>query len=207
MTLKPTITDIRERRYSFDLSAEQIRDLVADACLAAAGLEEVPEGMIIDLGGASAATVNFTVHLDDGPAQPRIDVLPADPIDMSKVPVKARQSGEKNSGSSAAAKAESDPDPRQMHWDALTADERLIVNHLDKMTDTFTAAQDLAIAQRHIAGVKTPVIASEMGETAEDVTARFNAMQCAATLGPNGKPSLDGQRRLLVALRYRAGHP
>lgn len=215
MTLKPIITEIRERRYSFELNANQVRSLIAEACLAAAGVSQEPDGLSIVVNTQAAATVRFSVHLHDDVDMPRVGVPAADPVVDDETPKPAPQPDLRDTEVPQAdaqkagpdATQGSDTDLRRLHWDALTAEERRIVNHLDKLTGTFSPVQDLNIAQCLFAGVKIPVVASEMGEAPEDVSARFNAMQCDATLGSNGKPSIDGQRRLMVALRYRAGHP
>jgi hypothetical protein len=88
-------------------------------------------------------------------------------------------------------------------WAALSLPERAIVKHLEKMAPAFTPAKDLAIAELLIGGNKIEAVALQLEVQASMALARWKAFLCAEVLGENGKPSMDGQQRLLAALRYR----
>ena len=88
-------------------------------------------------------------------------------------------------------------------WGALSLPERAIVKHLEKMAPAFTPAEDLAIAELLISGNKIEAVALQLEVQASMALTRWKAFLCAEVLGENGKPSMDGQQRLLAALRYR----
>lgn len=99
----------------------------------------------------------------------------------------------------AAARSQTTDRP----WGALSLPERAIVKHLEKMAPAFTPAEDLAIAELLISGNKIEAVALQLEVQASMALARWKAFLCAEVLGENGKPSMDGQQRLLAALRYR----
>lgn len=102
-----------------------------------------------------------------------------------------------------AAPAASKPQTTDRPWGALSLPERAIVRHLEKMAPAFTPAEDLTIAELLISGNKIEAVALQLEVQASMALARWKAFLCAEVLGENGKPSMDGQQRLLAALRYR----
>lgn len=99
----------------------------------------------------------------------------------------------------AAAKLQTTVRP----WGALSLPERAIVKHLEKMAPAFTPAEELAIAELLIGGNKIEVVALRLEVQASLALARWKAFLCVEVLGEKGKPSMDGQQRLLAAVRYR----
>ena len=102
----------------------------------------------------------------------------------------------------AAAKAQTNDRP----WGALSLPERAIVKHLERLAPAFTPAEDLTIAELLISGNRIEAVALQMEVQASLALARWKAFLCGEVLGENGKPSMDGQQRLLAALRYRKDH-
>lgn len=86
---------------------------------------------------------------------------------------------------------------------ALSLPERAIVKHLERLAPAFTLAEDLTIAELLISGNRIEAVALQMEVQASMALARWKAFLCGEVLGENGKPSMDGQQRLLAALRYR----
>lgn len=98
----------------------------------------------------------------------------------------------------AAAKLQTTVRP----WGALSLPERAIVKHLEKMAPAFTPAEELAVAELLIGGNKIEVVALRLEVQASLALARWKAFLCVEVLGEKGKPSMDGQQRLLAAVRY-----
>lgn len=88
-------------------------------------------------------------------------------------------------------------------WGALSLAEREIVKHLERLPETFTVAEDLQLVELLTSGQKLPFIADVMEVAADALLARWKSFWAPQVLGPNGLPSIDGQKQLLNALRYR----
>lgn len=88
-------------------------------------------------------------------------------------------------------------------WTALTIAQRALVKHLERMDDSFAPQDDMDIATALFDGRKAPTIAADLGVTPEEVVARFKLMKHRDILDPKGHLSIDGQRDLIVALKYR----
>lgn len=238
MSIKPTITEISFRRYNFDLTEEQIRKTIIDACAKAAGIDEFPIDTCVSsdmLITFSPINVRFDVPVDaeqilsgDGvsapikgevtcghitaPAKAYPDIIVTageagiEAHPAASAPVSAPNAAEPSKAAPAArtvpvrASAKS---ARPMAWAGLTSQERSIVLHLERLPDTFSPVDDLNIVQCLTSSVKAPAIALEMDITAEEVVARWKAMWCSAVLESSRTPTIEGQKRLLAALRYR----
>lgn len=207
MSITPTITEVHERRYEFDLSPEQVQDAIVYACVRAAGLS-LPLGVEVEIisdAAFASAGIKFSVPVvadasASQPEPPRSAKLPdpataaakeqVAPVGDVPAPVRPRPK--------TAAKP-----PRPMAWAGLTSQERSIVLHLEALPDTFSPSDDLTIAQSLTGGIKATEIAPELGITPEEVVSRWKAMWCHAVLEKSRTPTIEGQRRLLAALRYR----
>lgn len=88
-------------------------------------------------------------------------------------------------------------------WGSLNLIERDVVKHLERLPDTFTPAEDLTIAELLISGNRIEAVAMQLEVSPADALARWKGFLCDEVLGANGFPSLDGQKQLLNALRYR----
>lgn len=95
------------------------------------------------------------------------------------------------------------PKADERPWGKLSLPERRIVQHLEKLPEVFTASEDLTIAELLTSGNRIEAVALQLEVTADQALARWKGFLCSEVLGPNGKPSIDGQRQLLNALRYR----
>ncbi|WDA11651.1 hypothetical protein [Paracoccus marcusii] len=123
-------------------------------------------------------------------------------------PFAAPAAARPQTGSSNVQEVHNAPKPAKPHtidrpWGALSLPERSIVKHLEKMAPAFTLAEDLTIAELLIGGNKIEAVALQLEVQASMALARWKAFLCGEVLGENGKPSMDGQQRLLAALRYR----
>lgn len=211
MSIKPTITEVHERRYQFELSPEQVQDAIIAACLKAADLTSVPDGVEFTMqtgSGLQPINLRFTVPVvgTTSPAPMKAHEAAAAPQPAASASVSAPDAAEKLKAAPAATTAPvraSAKSARPMAWAGLTSQERSIVLHLERLPDTFSPVDDLNIAQCLTSSVKAPAIALEMDITAEEVVARWKAMWCSAVLESSRTPTIEGQKRLLAALRYR----
>ena len=94
------------------------------------------------------------------------------------------------------------PDHRS-EWDKLTMPERRIVLHLEGLPAWGKPGDDLQLVELLCSGSKITAAAQFLKVEADDALARWNALLCDDVLGANGRPSFDGQSRLLRALRYQ----
>lgn len=94
------------------------------------------------------------------------------------------------------------PDTRTA-WDKLTMPERRIVLHLEGLPAWGKPGDDLQLVELLCSGSKITAAAQFLKVEADDALARWNALLCDDVLGANGRPSFDGQSRLLRALRYQ----
>ena len=93
--------------------------------------------------------------------------------------------------------------PRTMNWAGLTLPERRIVQHLERLPDTFAPQDDLCLVEMLTSGNKIDLVAEFLGVARGDALDRWKSMLTEDVVGADGRPSLDGQKRLLAALRYR----
>ncbi|MDF3606519.1 hypothetical protein PE067_10445 [Paracoccus sp. DMF-8] len=104
----------------------------------------------------------------------------------------------------SAAPAPAAPKPSEpASWTSLTLAQRALVKHLERLNDDFAPQDDLDIATGLFDGRKAPTIGADLGVTPEEVVARFKLMKHRDILDPKGHLTIDGQRDLIVALRYR----
>lgn len=211
MSIKPTITEVREFQYRFALSPEQVQDVIIAACLKAAGLTSVPDGVEFTMqtgSGLQPIDLRFTVPVAAETFSAPIKAPEATPAPqpIASAPLSAPEAPAKPKAAPAARTVPVRPSAksaRPMAWAGLTSQERSIVLHLERLPDTFSPVDDLNIAQCLTSSVKAPAIALEMDITAEEVVARWKAMWCSAVLESSRTPTIEGQKRLLAALRYR----
>ncbi|MFN4062357.1 MAG: hypothetical protein ACK4IA_16615 [Paracoccus hibiscisoli] len=152
----------------------------------------------------------------DTPADPVVEAAPtpepvkkASPANAEAAaakPARDQEPVKKPAARPFAAPATAKPQTTDRPWGALSLPERAIVKHLEKMAPGFTPAEDLTIAELLIGGNKIEAVALQLEVQASMALARWKAFLCAEVLGENGKPSMDGQQRLLAALRYRKDH-
>lgn len=97
------------------------------------------------------------------------------------------------------------PEPaRTMKWAGMTLAERRIVKQLERLPDTFAPVDDLHLVEMLTNGSKIEAVAEFLGVDAAAALARWKSFMSDEVAGPDGRPTIDGQKRLLVALRYRA---
>ena len=212
MTITPKITEVHERQYAFSLTPEQVRATIIAACLKAAGLSAVPDGVEFTIrtgGGFQPIDLRFTVpvageafsaSIKAPEASPAPQTAASAPNSAPDTPAKPKAAPEART---APVRAPPKVSARPMAWAGLTPQERSIVLHLEALPDNFSPTDDLNIARCLTGGVKAPELAGEMGITPEEVVARWKAMWCSAVLEKSRTPTIDGQSRLLAALRYR----
>ena len=135
--------------------------------------------------------------------EPTKNAAPANTRLVPPKPTPAQDPIKKPAARPFAAPAAAKPQTTDRPWGALSLPERAIVKHLEKMAPAFTPAEDLTIAELLIGGNKIEAVALQLEVQASMALARWKAFLCAEVLGENGKPSMDGQQRLLAALRYR----
>lgn len=95
---------------------------------------------------------------------------------------------------------------RSAEWDALTATERRVVEHLEGLGEDFAPEDDLHLVDMLLKGNKVGTVSQFLEVSEADVLARWKAMVAHPEVrAANGKgASLNGQDRLLAAARYRA---
>ena len=212
MTITPKITEVHERQYAFNLTPEQVQDAIISACLKAAGLRDLPEGVEFTMrtgGGFQPIDLRFTVPVvgATSSAPTEASAAPAAPQPAASAPVSAPDAPAKVNAApaprTAPVRESGKVSARPMAWAGLTPQERSIVMHIEALPDNFSPTDDLNIAMCLTGGVKAPELAAEMGITPEEVVARWKSMWCSAVLEKSRTPTIDGQSRLLAALRYR----
>lgn len=118
----------------------------------------------------------------------------------STTPLRAglgRASYAKAGTKSRTAKADDRP------WGKLTLPERQIVKHLERLPDTLTPAEDLRLVEMLTGGWKIGAAAEAIEISHDAALARWRLFMSEDVIGADGRPTLDGQQRLLNALRYR----
>lgn len=88
-------------------------------------------------------------------------------------------------------------------WGKLTLPERQIVKHLERLPDTFAPQDDLQLAEMLTGGDKIDTAAAFLEVEPAVALARWKSFLSEDVIGHDGKPTIDGQARLLNALRYR----
>lgn len=136
------------------------------------------------------------LELTGGPA--RAKVVTPDPM-----PERVAVADAPAASKMTAAQVGGDDGKASPSWTSLTLAQRALVKHLEKLSDDFAPQDDLDIASGLFDGQKAPTIAINLGVTPEEVVARFKLMKHRDILDPKGHLTIDGQRDLIVALRYR----
>ena len=85
----------------------------------------------------------------------------------------------------------------------LTNRQNELIDHLNKLPDTFAPEDDLYLAESLFQRVSIGIIADQLGCDEATVRGRFRAMQNDSIRNSKGVLTIDGQADLLVALRYR----
>lgn len=88
-------------------------------------------------------------------------------------------------------------------WGKLTLPGWQIVRHLERLSKTLTPADDLRLVELLTGGHKIDATAAFLDVEPAVALDRWKSFLTADVIGPNGKPTIDGQARLLNALRYR----
>lgn len=158
----------------------------------------------------------------DAPDAELIDALhpaPVPPVEVQDMPQGPQSEPETGKSAFPAMAEPSDQDspsaasteplrampepPRTMNWAGLTLPERRIVKHLERLPDTFAPQDDLCLVEMLTSGNKIDLVAEFLGVARGDALDRWKSMLTDDVVGADGRPSLDGQKRLLAALRYR----
>ncbi|WP_313349362.1 hypothetical protein [Paracoccus sp. (in: a-proteobacteria)] len=96
---------------------------------------------------------------------------------------------------------------RPAAWDALTHAEKRVVEHIEgRPSLLFSAEDDLHLVEMLADGSKLPVVAEFLQVSETCALDRWKEFMHPDVLGVNGKPSINGQNRLLTALRYIKEH-
>lgn len=101
-------------------------------------------------------------------------------------------------------KAATKPTAEERPWGKLTLPEREIVKHLERLPKTFAPQDDLRLVELVASGNKIDTVAAFLEVEADAALSRWKSFLCEDVVGANGKPTIDGQKQLLNALRYRA---
>lgn len=175
----------------------------------ASSLPEAAESAQPDTG----LTVSRLAVRVDTPAEPVVEPAPVqEPIKnaapaiakpVPPKPTRAQEPVKRPAARPFAAPASATAQTTDRPWGALSLPERDIVKHLEKLAPAFTPEEDLTIAELLISGSRIEAVALQLDVQASMALARWKAFLCGEVLGENGKPSMDGQQRLLAALRYR----
>lgn len=210
MTITPEITEVHERRYAFSLTPEQVQDAIITACLKAAGLSDLPDGVEFTIrtgGGFQPIDLRFTVPVvaATSSAPIKAPAAPAAPPPAASAPISAPEAPEKPKAAPAprTAPVRKPQKGRPLAWDKLSMAERGIVLHLESLPDTFSPHDDRSLVQCILGRIPAATIADELAVTAEDVVTRWRSMWCNAVLNGQKTPTAEGQERLMAALRYR----
>lgn len=129
--------------------------------------------------------------------QPEVDIsAPEEPKTEVAAPV-AKKTG-------SAAKPKKD---RPAAWGVLGFAEKRVVEHVEgRPSILFSAEDDLHLVEMLANGSKLPVVAEFLQVSETCALDRWKEFMHPDVLGVNGKPSINGQNRLLTALRYIKEH-
>lgn len=141
-----------------------------------------------------------SVEVQDVPQRPQNEPETG----KSSFPAIAEPSDEDGHSAASAEPLRATPEPpRTMNWAGLTLPERRIVKHLERLPDTFAPQDDLCLVEMLTSGNKIDLVAEFLGVARADALDRWKSMLTDDVVGADCRPSLDGQKRLLAALRYR----
>lgn len=87
----------------------------------------------------------------------------------------------------------------------LTVRQCALVDHMDRLADDFTAEDDLFLVEELAKGIPGGIIADQLGINIKTAGMRFRALQTQDIQSIKGILTIDGQRDLLIAARYRTG--
>lgn len=150
--------------------------------------DKLGEAEPIDTGSAETVT-------EPQPAQEAPAAAPTPPA--------APEAPAKPAARPAASTATAKPKTDDRLWGKLNLPERQIVKHLDRLPKTFTPQDDLRLAELLTNGSKIDAAAAFLEVEADAALTRWKSFLCEDVIGANGKPTIDGQKQLLNALRYR----
>lgn len=86
----------------------------------------------------------------------------------------------------------------------LTTRQRIILEHLSRLDDTFEPEDDLYLVEQLAKGVPSNVIADQLGCDCRDLGIRYRKMLCDEIKTQRGDITIDGQEDLLTVLRWRS---
>ncbi|MFG6081567.1 hypothetical protein ACEUZ9_002191 [Paracoccus litorisediminis] len=140
--------------------------------------------------------------------------VPSDPapetireaVNESRPVVPSTPAAEKPKGQSAARTASrtATAEPhRHSLWFGMLAPERRLVEHLDGLPDDFAPEDDLHLVEMLTSGSKVEAVAEFLQVDADTAMKRWRKLLSEDVVGTNGRPTIDGQKYLLAALRYR----
>lgn len=143
-------------------------------------------------------------HLDTGQGQPIKKVAPAPAgFEVQKAPAD-QEPVKKPETLKAAPRRQPLKAPTDRPWGALSLAERRIVQHVERLPDTFTPEDDLKLVEMLAHGNKIGTVAALLEVEPAVALDRWQAFMCDDVVGLDRKPTITGQAALLKALRYRA---
>lgn len=86
----------------------------------------------------------------------------------------------------------------------LTTRQRIILEHLSRLDDTFEPEDDLYLVEQLAKGVPSNVISDQLGCDCRDLGLRYRKMLCDEIKTQRGDITIDGQEDLLTVLRWRS---
>lgn len=215
---EPSINEVHERRYFFDISALDIQNMITEACLKVAGLDEAPDGFSIT-AAIGPASVTFTVPLDAPEVWHKGE--PTAPIPKEAASTGAERASEpslsrnstgcatrvaptKVAPSAARTSALCGPDgsPRSPKWFGLTPAERRVVIHIEGLPSDFTTAEDARMVEMLASGMGSADVAVQLGRPLADVRDRFRSFVLPDMRDPRGRPTIEAQALISTALAY-----
>lgn len=126
------------------------------------------------------------------------EVVEAPPLDPPAPDAVVVTEGEAEAAPQVAQPVEAPPDPR------LTMRQQQLVRHIAGLSNDFTPADDLFLVRELATGTPGNIIADQLGCDLKAAARRFRALQIDDIVNHKGALTIDGQRDLLVAVKYRA---
>lgn len=161
----------------------------------------------IEIEDAAQADLGEWVKVEgdgSGEALPPIEAAAEDSfVEVHEAPASEPQPALPSSDAPQAAPAPPKPKADDRPWGKLTLPERQIVKHLERLPKTFTPQDDLRLVELLTGGNKIDAAAAFLEVEADAALTRWKSFLTEDVIGANGKPTWDGQQRLLNALRYR----
>ncbi|MFC3169240.1 hypothetical protein [Paracoccus fontiphilus] len=161
----------------------------------------------IEIENAAQADLGEWVKVEgdgSGEALPPLEADAEDSVvDVHEAPAGEPQPALPSSDRPQAAPAARKQKAEDRPWGKLTLPERQIVKHLERLPKTFTPEDDLRLVELLTGGNKIDAAAAFLEVEPDVALTRWKSFLTEDVIGANGKPTIDGQQRLLNALRYR----